>query len=112
MEVQREGWGSVRVVVTSSSGSGRVELRPRHGGWTHRIKVQFQYAPDKPFEVLEGLRLQVINPAHQAGDEVPPLVPDGFRVWQRDGRLWLDLPEGWLHGQQGLRIVWVDRYRH
>lgn len=110
VQVQRDGWRGMRVLITSSQGRGRAELRPRRGGWPSRVQLRFQYAPDKPFDTLEGLRLQVLNPAHQAGDEVPPLVPDGFGIWQREGGLWLDLPEGWLRGQQGLRVMWVDRY--
>ena len=39
------------------------------------------------------------------------LPPDGFSIWQRDGRFWVALPEGWLERQQTLRIGWVDRYR-
>ena len=101
----------MRLVVTSSGGIGQVEVRPTRGGWPNQVQVEFRYAPDRPFDALEGMRFQVINPAHTAGDEVPPLVPDNFVFWQRDGRFWLDLPSGWLRGQQGLRIAWVDRYR-
>ena len=107
-----QGWGrGVRLVVTSSAGVGQVEVRPVRGVWPHRVQVEFEYAAGRPFDVLEGVRFQVVNPAHTAGDEVPPLVPDKFVFWQRDGRFWLDLPSGWLRGQQGLRIAWVDRYR-
>lgn len=107
-----QGWGrGVRLVVTSSAGVGQVEVRPVRGVWPHRVQVEFEYAAGRPFDVLEGVRFQVVNPAHTAGDEVPPLVPDNFVFWQRDGRFWLDLPSGWLRGQQGLRIAWVDRYR-
>lgn len=107
------GWrDGVRLLITSSSGIGQVEVRPRRGGWPNRVELEFQYAPERPFDVLEGLRLQVINPAHTAGDDVPPLVPDDFSIWQRDGRFWVELPNGWLRGQQGLRIGWVDRYRY
>ena len=107
-----QGWGrGVRLVVTSSAGVGQVEVRPVRGVWPHRVQMEFEYAAGRPFDVLEGVRFQVVNPAHTAGDEVPPLVPDNFVFWQRDGRFWLDLPSGWLRGQQGLRIAWVDRYR-
>lgn len=106
------GWrAGVRLVLTSSSGIGQVEVRPLRGAWPNQVQLQFQYAPERPFDTLEGLRLQVLNPAHTAGDEVPPLVPDNFSVWQRDGRFWVALPPGWLREQQGLRISWVDRYR-
>ena len=112
VEAVTQGWRrGVRLVVTSSGGIGQVEVRPTRGGWPNQVQVEFRYAPDRPFDALEGMRFQVINPAHTAGDEVPPLVPDKFVVWQRDGRFWLDLPSGWLRGQQGLRIAWVDRYR-
>ena len=111
-EAVTQGWRrGVRLVVTSSGGIGQVEVRPTRGGWPNQVQVEFRYAPDRPFDALEGMRFQVINPAHTAGDEVPPLVPDNFVFWQRDGRFWLDLPSGWLRGQQGLRIAWVDRYR-
>ena len=112
VEAVSQGWRrGVRLVVTSSGGIGQVEVRPTRGGWPNQVQVEFRYAPDRPFDALEGMRFQVINPAHTAGDEVPPLVPDNFVFWQRDGRFWLDLPSGWLRGQQGLRIAWVDRYR-
>ena len=112
VEAVTQGWRrGVRLVVTSSGGIGQVEVRPTRGGWPNQVQVEFRYAPDRPFNALEGMRFQVINPAHTAGDEVPPLVPDNFVFWQRDGRFWLDLPSGWLRGQQGLRIAWVDRYR-
>ena len=112
VEAVTQGWRrGVRLVVTSSGGIGQVEVRPTRGGWPNQVQVEFRYAPDRPFDALEGMRFQVINPAHTAGDEVPPLVPDKFVFWQRDGRFWLDLPSGWLRGQQGLRIAWVDRYR-
>ena len=112
VEVLPQGWGrGVRVVVTSSAGIGQVEVRPVRGVWPHRVQVQFQHAPGRPFEALEGLRFQAVNPAHRAGDEVAPPVPDGFSVWQREGRFWVALPEGWLQDQQTLRIAWVDRYR-
>ena len=112
VEAVTQGWRrGVRLVVTSSGGIGQVEVRPTRGGWPNQVQVEFRYAPDRPFDALEGMRFQVINPAHAAGDEVPPLVPDNFVFWQRDGRFWLDLPSGWLRGQQGLRIAWVDRYR-
>ncbi len=112
VEAVTQGWRrGVRLVVTSSGGIGQVEVRPTRGGWPNQVQVEFRYAPDRPFDALEGMRFQVINPAHTAGDEVPPLVPDNFVFWQRDGRFWLDLPSGWLRGQQGLRIAWVDRYR-
>lgn len=111
VEVLHEG-GGVRVLVSSSTGGGQVELRPERGVWPHEVQLQFQYAPGRPFETLEGLRFQVINPAHMAGDDLPPLVPEGFAVWQRDGRLAVSLPGGWLTGRQGLRVTWVDRYRH
>ena len=112
IEAVTQGWRrGVRLVVTSSGGIGQVEVRPTRGGWPNQVQVEFRYAPDRPFDALEGMRFQVINPAHTAGDEVPPLVPDNFVFWQRDGRFWLDLPSGWLRGQQGLRIAWVDRYR-
>lgn len=112
VEVLPQGWGrGVRVVVTSSTGIGQVEVRPVRGVWPHRVQVQFQHAPGRPFEALEGLRFQAVNPAHRAGDEVAPPVPDGFSVWQREGRFWVSLPEGWLQDQQTLRIGWVDRYR-
>ncbi|HPU10636.1 MAG TPA: hypothetical protein PK947_08910 [Ottowia sp.] len=112
VEAVTQGWRrGVRLVVTSSGGIGQVEVRPTRGGWPNQVQVEFRYAPDRPFNALEGMRFQVINPAHTAGDEVPPLVPDKFVFWQRDGRFWLDLPSGWLRGQQGLRIAWVDRYR-
>lgn len=107
-----QGWGrGVRLVVTSSAGAGQVEVRPVRGVWPHRVQVEFEYAAGRPFDVLEGVRFQVVNPAHTAGDEVPPLPPDGFSIWQRDGRFWVALPEGWLERQQTLRIGWVDRYR-
>ena len=107
-----QGWGrGVRLVVTSSAGVGQVEVRPVRGVWPHRVQVEFEYAAGRPFDVLEGVRFQVVNPAHTAGDEVPPLPPDGFSIWQRDGRFWVALPEGWLERQQTLRIGWVDRYR-
>ena len=112
VEAVTQGWRrGVRLVVTSSGGIGQVEVRPTRGGWPNQVQVEFRYAPDRPFDALEGMRFQVINPAHTAGDEVPPLVPDNFVFWQRDGRFWLDLPSGWLRGQQGLRVAWVDRYR-
>ena len=112
VEAVTQGWRrGVRLVVTSSGGIGQVEVRPTRGGWPNQVQVEFRYAPDRPFDALEGMRFQVINPAHTAGDEVPPLVPDKFVFGQRDGRFWLDLPSGWLRGQQGLRIAWVDRYR-
>ena len=112
VEAVTQGWRrGVRLVVTSSGGIGQVEVRPTRGGWPNQVQVEFRYAPDRPFDALEGMRFQVINPAHTAGDEVPPMVPDKFVFWQRDGRFWLDLPSGWLRGQQGLRIAWVDRYR-
>ena len=112
VEAVTQGWRrGVRLVVTSSGGIGQVEVRPTRGGWPNQVQVEFRYAPDRPFDALEGMRFQVINPAHTAGDEVPPLVPDNFVFWQRDGRFWLDLPSGWLRGQQRLRIAWVDRYR-
>ena len=112
VEAVTQGWRrGVRLVVTSSGGIGQVEVRPTRGGWPNQVQVEFRYAPDRPFDALEGMRFQVTNPAHTAGDEVPPLVPDNFVFWQRDGRFWLDLPSGWLRGQQGLRIAWVDRYR-
>ena len=112
VEAVTQGWRrGVRLVVTSSGGIGQVEVRPTRGGWPNQVQVEFRSAPDRPFAALEGMRFQVINPAHTAGDEVPPLVPDNFVFWQRDGRFWLDLPSGWLRGQQGLRIAWVDRYR-
>ena len=112
VEAVTQGWRrGVRLVVTSSGGIGQVEVRPTRGGWPNQVQVEFRYAPARPFDALEGMRFQVINPAHTAGDEVPPLVPDNFVFWQRDGRFWLDLPSGWLRGQQGLRIAWVDRYR-
>ena len=112
VEAVTQSWRrGVRLVVTSSGGIGQVEVRPTRGGWPNQVQVEFRYAPDRPFDALEGMRFQVINPAHTAGDEVPPLVPDNFVFWQRDGRFWLDLPSGWLRGQQGLRIAWVDRYR-
>ena len=112
VEAVTQGWRrGVRLVVTSSGGIGQVEVQPTRGGWPNQVQVEFRYAPDRPFDALEGMRFQVINPAHTAGDEVPPLVPDNFVFWQRDGRFWLDLPSGWLRGQQGLRIAWVDRYR-
>ena len=58
-----------------------------------------------------GVRLVVTSSGGIGQVEVRPLVPDNFVFWQRDGRFWLDLPSGWLRGQQGLRIAWVDRYR-
>ena len=106
-----QGWSGVLLRVTSSAGSGQAEVRPRRGGWPNRVALEFRQAPDRPFDTLEGLRLQVVNPAHRAGDEVPPLVPDDFSFWQREGRFWIELPPGWLQGQQGLRLQWVDRYR-
>lgn len=107
-----QGWGrGVRLVVTSSAGAGQVEVRPVRGVWPHRVEVAFEYAADRPFDTLEGVRFQVVNPAHTAGDEVPPLPPDGFSIWQRDGAFWVMLPEGWLERQQTLRIGWTDRYR-
>ena len=112
MTVVPQGWGrGVRLVVTSSAGVGQVEVRPVRGVWPHRVQVEFEYAAGRPFDVLEGVRFQVVNPAHTAGDEVPPLPPDGFSIWQRDSRFWVALPEGWLERQQTLRIGWVDRYR-
>ena len=112
VEAVTQGWRrGVRLVVTSTGGIGQVEVRPTRGGWPNQVQVEFRYAPDRPFDALEGMRFQVINPAHTAGDEVPPLPPDGFSIWQRDGRFWVALPEGWLERQQTLRIGWVDRYR-
>ena len=112
VDVIDDGWrAGLRLVVTSSAGIGSAEVQPTGAVWPRTVQLQFQYADGRPFDGLEGLRVQVINPAHQAGDEVPPLPPDGFVVWQREGTLRVVLPEGWLSYRQGLRVQWVDRYR-
>ncbi|MFT3778288.1 MAG: hypothetical protein QM772_08420 [Ottowia sp.] len=103
--------GGLRLVVTSSGGIGAAELRPVRGVWPREVEVQFQYAEARPFEGLEGLRVQVSPWAHQSGDDLPGPPPDGFVVWQREGTLRVVLPEGWLRQRDTLRIAWVDRYR-
>ncbi|MFT4195083.1 hypothetical protein [Ottowia sp.] len=103
--------GGLRLVVTSSGGVGAAELRPARGVWPRQVQVQFQYAEGRPFDELEGLRVQVSPWAHQSGDELPGPPPDGFVVWQREGALRVVLPEGWLRQRDTLRIAWVDRYR-
>lgn len=109
VQVEHEG-RDVRVVVTSVDGRGQMELWPLRGVWPHAVQVQFQHAAGQPFDTLEGVRLQVLNPAHQAGNEEPPPVPDGFIVWQREGRMAVSLPGGWPAQRQGLRVTWVNRY--
>jgi hypothetical protein len=108
--VLHEG-GLMRLVVTSSGGTGAAELRPERGVWPRVVQLQFQYAEGRPFDELQGLRVQVSAWAHQAGDEVAGAPPDGFVVWQRDGALRVALPAGWLQQRDTLRIAWVDRYR-
>ena len=103
--------GGLRLLVTSSGGIGAAELRPARGVWPRQVQLQFQYAADRPFDELEGLRVQVSVWASEGGDELPGPPPDGFVVWQREGTLRVALPEGWLTQRDTLRIGWVDRYR-
>ena len=113
VEVIDRGWrGGVRLVITSGSGTGAAEVQPTHTAWPHQVQLQFQYAPDKPFDELETLSLQVIDSANRAGDQESDLQPaGGFAVWQRDGAMRVDLPAGWPQARQKLRIAWADRMR-
>lgn len=111
VEVVDDARGALRLVVTSSQGIGAAELRPLHGVWPRAVQMQFQYAEGRPFDELEGLRVQVSPWAHQNGDEPPGPPPDGFVVWQRGGTLRVVMPPGWLRQRDTLRIAWVDRYR-
>lgn len=113
VEIIDHGWlRGVQLVVTSKSGSGAVEVQPMGTGWPRQVQVQFQYASGKPFDELERLYLQAINPVALAGDqESDPEPPNGFAVWQRDGAMRVDLPAGWLHARQKLHMAWSDRIR-
>lgn len=113
VEVIDRGWlHGVQLVVTSKSGAGEVEVQPTETSWPNQIQVRFQYAPDKPFDDLERLYLQAINPVTLVGDQEPDPEPsEGFAVWRRDGALRVDLPAGWLRARQTLHIAWSDRIR-
>jgi hypothetical protein len=113
VEVIDHGWlHGVQLIITSSSGTGAVEVQPVRTVWRNPIQVQFQYAPDKSFDKLERLYLQVVDSAPLVGDQAPEPEPaNGFVVWQRDGALCVDLPTGWLHVQETLHIAWADRIR-
>jgi hypothetical protein len=113
VEIIDHGWlHGVQLIITSSAGTGAVEVQPVRTVWRNPIQVQFQYAPDKPFDKLERIYLQVVDSAPLVGEQGPGAEPaDSFVVWQRGGALCVDLPAGWLHVQETLHIAWADRLR-
>ena len=103
--------GSAMLTVTSNSGIGEALFQPTAGTWPRELRIEFQYAPDRPFTMLEGLRLQTRVNSFESSADWPALELKDLPVRRSGGRFWFALPEGWLAGQQPLKLEWVDRYR-
>ncbi|MCL1961430.1 MAG: hypothetical protein FWG56_06600 [Desulfovibrionaceae bacterium] len=109
VEVLDHGWlRGVQLLVTSRSGSGEVEVQPTDTVWSRQVHVQFQYASGKPFNELERLYVQVDPDAWPGDQKINPDPVGDFVVWQRNGVMRVDLPDGWLRERQTLHMVWAD----
>lgn len=99
------------LTVTSSAGVGQALLQPIDSAWPRELVLEFQYAPGRPFTALEGLRLQTRQTSYDSSGDWPTLELDQLLMRRSGKQFWIALPEGWLSGQQPLRLEWVDRYR-
>ena len=103
--------GSATLTVTSASGIGEALFQPTSGSWPRELRIEFQYAPDRPFTALEGLRLHTRMNSFESSADWPMLELKDLPVRRSGGRFWFTLPEGWLANQQPLKLEWVDHYR-
>ena len=103
--------GSATLTVTSTSGIGEAMFQPTSGTWPRELRLEFQYAPGRPFTTLEGLKLQTRANSFDSSADWLQLTLDDLAVRRIGGNVWFTLPEGWLRDQQPLRLEWVDRYR-
>ena len=102
---------SATMTVTSVSGIGGALLQPTSGAWPRELRLEFQYAPDRPFTTLEGLRLQTRANSFDSTADWHALELKDLPVRRSGKRFWFTLPEGWLVDQQPLKLEWVDQYR-
>lgn len=103
--------GSSTLTVTSASGVGEALFQPTAGTWPRELRLEFRYAPDRPFTALEGLTLQTpANTFESSADWLTLKLPD-LPMRRSGGQFWFTLPEDWLVDQRPLRLEWVDRHR-
>ena len=103
--------GSSTLTVTSASGVGGALFQPTSGTWPRELRLEFRYAPDRPFTALEGLTLQTpANTFESSADWLTLKLPD-LPMRRSGGQFWFTLPEDWLVDQRPLRLEWVDRHR-
>ena len=103
--------GSATLTVTSTSGIGEAMFQPTAGTWPRELRLEFQYAPGRPFTALEGLKLQTRANSFDSSADWLTLNLEDLAVRRIGSSVWFTLPEGWLVDQQPLRLEWVDRYR-
>ena len=103
--------GSATLIVTSASGVGDARFQPTSGSWPRELRLEFQYAPGRPFTVLEGLTLQTRANSFDSSADWLMLKLEDLPIRRSAGHFWFTLPEGWLVDQQPLRLEWVDRHR-
>lgn len=103
--------GSATLTVTSTSGIGEAIFQPTAGSWPRELRLEFQYAPGRPFTALEGLTLQTRANSFDSSADWLKLELQDLAVRRIGTSVWFTLPEGWLVDQQPLRLEWVDRYR-
>ena len=103
--------GSSTLTVTSASGVGGALFQPTSGTWPRELRLEFRYAPDRPFTALEGLTLQTpANSFDSTADWQTLKLPD-LPMRRSAGQFWFTLPEDWLVDQRPLKLEWVDRHR-
>lgn len=103
--------GSATLTVTSTSGIGEAQFQPMSGTWPRELRLEFQYAPGRPFTALEGLKLSTPANSFESSADWRVLKLEDLPIRRSAGSFWFTLPEGWLVDQQPLRLEWVDRYR-
>ena len=103
--------GSATLTVTSQSGVGEALFHPTSGTWPRELRLEFRYAPDRPFTTLERLRLQTRANSFDSTADWPALELKDLPVRRSGAQFWFALPERWLADQQPLELEWVDRYR-
>ena len=103
--------GSATLIVTSSSGIGEAQFQPTSGVWPRELRLEFRYAPGRPFTALEGLTLETRANTFDSSADWLKLKLEDLPQRRIGGSVWFTLPEDWLVGQQPLRLQWVDRYR-
>ena len=103
--------GSATLIVTSTSGIGEAQIHPTSGTWPRELRLEFRYAPDRPFTALEGLTLRTRANSFDSSADWLVLKLEDLAVRRIGGSVWFTLPEDWLVDQQPLLLEWVDRYR-